>query len=184
MNQGPSARVSTDASSILFEAEIKPHRSLSTRGLAILASALGLTSFGVTLFFYSLGAWPVAGFNGAEVLLVLLLIRAHVQGARARELLVLSESGFHIHRTDARGRIRERFLPSAWARIDLEERPGRVPALYLASHGRRIEVASDLGEAQKLDLAEALRQALHAARNPVFDNPQLRDSDELRARPG
>lgn len=165
-----------DASPILFEAEIKPHRSLSSRGLAVLASALGLGSFMVTLFFYSLGAWPVAGFNGAEVLLVLLLIRSHVRSARARELVVLSEAGFHVQRVDARGRVWERFLPSAWARVDVEERPGRVPALFIASHGKRIEIGGALGESQKLDLATSMREALHAARHPVFDNPQLRDT--------
>jgi hypothetical protein len=32
-----------------------------------------------------------------------------------------------------------------------------------------------LGEDQKRDLAKALRDALHHAHNPRFDNPQLRD---------
>ena len=32
---------------------------------------------------------------------------------------------------------------------------------------------ASLGEPEKLDLAEALKAALHRWRNPVFDNPQL-----------
>ena len=32
-----------------------------------------------------------------------------------------------------------------------------------------------LGEAEKRDLAACLTRALHRARNPVFDNPQLRE---------
>ena len=54
------------------------------------------------------------------------------------------------------------------------KRAFRVPALWLQSRGRRMEVAAELGEAEKRQLADALRAALHRWRNPVFDNPQLR----------
>ena len=39
-----------------------------------------------------------------------------------------------------------------------------------------MEVGAELGEAEKRDLAEALNLALHRHRNPVFDNPQLREA--------
>jgi uncharacterized membrane protein len=159
---------------ILFEAEIKPHRSLSPRGMSILVSIIGVSSFIITLIWYSLGAWPVAGFNGADIMLVVFLLRYHARHSRAVERVVLTESGFQVSRIDEKGRQTSLFVPSGWARVDLEERPGRVPALYLASHGRRVEVGACLGEAQKQDLAAAIGQALHGFRHPVFDNPQLR----------
>ncbi len=167
--------MTSTGAAILFAADIKPHRSLSPRGLSLLVAALGITSFTITLIFFSLGAWPIAGFNGGEILLVILLLRSHARAARAREVVVLTEDGLNITRIDEHGRRTERNLPAGWTRVHLEDRPGRVPALYLASHGRRIEVAAALGEIQKLDLAEALKNALHRARHPVFDNPQLRE---------
>ena len=65
-------------------------------------------------------------------------------------------------------------LDSAWLRATLEERPGRAPILWLASRGQRYEVGAQLGEAEKRDLAAALRSALRRLQHPVFDNPQLR----------
>jgi uncharacterized membrane protein len=43
------------------------------------------------------------------------------------------------------------------------------------NRGRSYEIARQLGEDPKRDLAAALTRALHSWRNPVFDNPQLRD---------
>jgi hypothetical protein len=38
-----------------------------------------------------------------------------------------------------------------------------------------VEVGASLGEHEKRDLAEALRDALDRWRHPRFDNPQLRE---------
>ena len=89
-------------------------------------------------------------------------------------MLLLSDEGLRVVRTDMAGRRVERRLQSAWLRAGLEERPGRVPALWLSDRGGRMEVGAELGEAEKRDLAAALAAALHRHRNPVFDNPQLR----------
>jgi uncharacterized membrane protein len=157
----------------VFEALITPHRSLSRRGLHIIIGCTCTVSFCVTALFWWLGAWPIAGFNGAEVLLALVLLRAHARSARASEFLVLTESELRIQKTDASGARTEQVLPSAWIGVTLEERAGRAPGLYLSASGRRLEIASALGEPDKRDLAHALAAALHRWRHPTFDNPQL-----------
>ena len=65
-------------------------------------------------------------------------------------------------------------LPSAWLNVVMEEAPGRIPRLLLSVRQQREEIGKVLGETAKRDLARALRDALHKARNPSFDNPQLR----------
>lgn len=160
---------------IMFEAVIVPHRSLSRRGLLTVIAALCCLSMLITTLFWYLGAWPVAGFNGAELLLGILLLRHNARGSRASEVLLLSEQGLRIIRTDMRGVRSEAMLPATWLRVQLIEQPGRIPALLLSASGRRTEVAASLGEAEKRDLAAALSEALHRWRNPRFDNPQLRD---------
>jgi uncharacterized membrane protein len=77
--------------------------------------------------------------------------------------------------TGRSGRRDERVLPVGWLNVVLDEQPGRVPRLLLVARGLREEIAAALGEAEKRDLSSALRDALHAVRNPRFDNPQLRD---------
>jgi uncharacterized membrane protein len=161
---------------ILFQAEVTPHRSLSARGLKLIIGFVCSVSLGTTTLFWSLGAWPIAGFNGGEILLAMVLLRAHHKSARAKEVLMLSGGGLRIVRVDARGKSSEQVLPAGWLNVVLTERPGRVPGLYLAARGMQVEVARSLGEPEKRDLAEALSGALHRLKNPIFDNPQLRSA--------
>jgi uncharacterized membrane protein len=161
---------------ILFQAEVTPHRSLSSRGLRVIIAFVCVVGLGTTTLFWAMGAWPIAGFNGVEILLAIVLLREHQKSARAKEILWLSEAGLRIRRVDARGRTNEFLLPAGWLNVVLAERPGRVPGLYLAARGAQVEVAMSLGEPEKRDLAEALAGALHRVRNPVFDNPQLRSA--------
>ncbi len=158
---------------VLFEAVIVPHRSLSRRGLRLLLAAIFVVCAADAAVFTLIGAWPVGGFAGVELLLAALLLHINVRAARASETLRLTDAALRVVRTDVQGRRAERVLHPAWLTVHLEERPGRVPGLWLGTHSAREEVARSLGEHEKRDLAKALHDALHRWRNPVFDNPQL-----------
>ena len=162
-------------STATFEAVIIPHRSLTRAGLQWLVGVICLLSAFISLGLWFIGAWPVIGFNGAEITLAIVLLRRNARASRASEMLLLSDDGLRIIRTDMGGRRVERTLQSAWLRAGLEERPGRAPALWLSDRGSRMEVGAELGEDEMRDLAAALKLALHRHRNPTFDNPQLRD---------
>ncbi len=160
---------------VLFQAIITPHRSLSPRGLRILVAVICLCSGLTLLRLLLLQAWLVVGFSVLEVGLAVALLGLNARRARASELLLLTEEVLTVVRTDAAGRRKERRLSPAWLNVVLEERPGQVPRLLLAARNGHEEVGSWLGEEEKRNLAAALREALHRMRNPVFDNPQLRD---------
>lgn len=162
----------------LFEAVIVPHRSMSAAALRTLLVVICLMSGMTGALFVSIGAWPVGAFTVVELLLAAWLFRLNARSARATELLLLSPDGLRVVRTTPDGRRRSMVLPAAWLNVTLEERPGRVPALLLVAHGVREEVAESLGGAEKRDLAGALRKALYDWRNPVFDNPQLRNQPD------
>lgn len=155
--------------SILFEALIVPHRSLSARGRRWLVLVLAGMCALVGLRFWFLGAWPVIAFSGLEGLAVIFMIHLNHRRARASELVMLSADTLKVVRTSPSGERTEDTLSSAWLNVTLEERDGRVPRLLLGVRDRRIEVGAALGEAEKRDLAEALRATLYRARNPVFD---------------
>jgi uncharacterized membrane protein len=125
--------------------------------------------------FWMLGAWPVLPFGLLEVGLVLVMLRVSSRQARGSELILLHENELRIVRTEPSGRRREKVLPSGWLTVWLEERDGRVPRLLLSRYGMNEEIGQALGEAEKRDLAACLKRALHRVRNPVFDNPQLRE---------
>ena len=157
-----------------FEAVIVPHRSLSRKGLNRLCVAIGSMCAVNAGVFIWMGAWPVGGFTGLELLLAGVLLRVNVLGARASEVVRLGSAGLVIDRTDPKGVRSGRTLPATWLRVVLEERAGSIPRLWLVAREVREEIARALGEDEKRDLAAALDQALHRWRNPVFDNPQLR----------
>jgi uncharacterized membrane protein len=164
------------AGTLLFEAVIVPHRSLSPRGLTILLGVITALCGLTALRFWLIGAWPVIGFSVVEVGIAVWLIQLNARQARASELILLSDNALRIVRIDARGRRREQCLNAAWLNVVLEEAPGRVPRLVLTARNVREEVAAVLGEPEKRDLAAALGAALHRRRNPTFDNSQLRDT--------
>jgi uncharacterized membrane protein len=159
----------------LFEALIVPHRSLSRRGVRLVALGFLLCLAVVAVRFWLWGAWMVVLFSAVEVPLVIAFLYVNVRRARASELVLLTADAIRVVRTDPRGRRRERVLSTAWLRVNLEEQAGRTPRLWLRARSGQEEVGAALGEAEKRELAEALRRALHDAHNPTFDNPQLRD---------
>ncbi len=165
----------SDAETPLFEAVIVPHRSLSRCGTITLVAALCIPALIVSVLSVAWGAWPIAGFDVADIVLAVLLLLANRRARRASETLTLTDRSLHIVRRDPAGRQESRRLSLAWLNAVLEERPGRVPALWLVASGTREQVATALGEEEKRDLADALRTALYCSRNPIFDNAQLRD---------
>lgn len=166
---------------ILFEALIVPHRSLSAAGRRWLMLAMAGLCGLVGLRFWFLGAWPVIGFCGLEGAAAIVLIDLNARRARGRELVMLSADTLRVVRTAPSGKRSETTLSSAWLNVVLEEANGKVPRLLLGVRAQRVEVGAALGEAEKRDLAAALRDALHRARNPVFHHadPLTRPSAPL-----
>jgi uncharacterized membrane protein len=160
---------------VLFEAVIVPHRSLSPRGLRMLIAVITACCALTTLRFLLLRAWPVVAFSVVEVAFAILLLRLNARRSRQSELVLLTEAGLHLVRTDASGRRQTEDLPHGWLNVVLEDVPGRVPRLLLVARELRREIGATLGEAEKRDLARELSEALYRLRNPIFDNPQLRD---------
>ena len=169
--------MSASRNPILFEAICTPARSLGRRGMVIVCGAvLPGPPLTIGIVCSLLGAWPVLGFAGLESALVLGLMALHRRwAARSMEVLVLTEDSLTIRRTDGHGRREALTLDPYWARLRLEERHGRVSLLLLRQRQRDVEIGKLPGEEQKRDLATALEAALRRYREPVFDNPQLRE---------
>jgi len=150
----------------LFEAELRPHRSLSPRGFMILMSVFGGVNFVAGTGFWLLGAWPVFGFLGLDVALLWLAFRYSYRQAQAREFIRLDDSGLTILRRDDRGRERVTKLQPYWLRVECRD-DDEYAALSLCSHGRATEVGGFLSPDERRDLAAALRHALQQQRSPA-----------------
>ncbi|MBR0654503.1 DUF2244 domain-containing protein [Plastoroseomonas arctica] len=156
---------------ILFEAVSTPRSSFSPAGYRVLVGLLCAAAALPAILFTLMGAWPVLGFLGAEVPLVLFLVSRQARGAeRVREALVLTPAGLTVTRTDHRGRSHAMRLDPYWARLE-QDAAGR---LVLVQRGRRISIGQHLGEGDRTRYATAIEDALRRYRRPIFDNPQLR----------
>jgi uncharacterized membrane protein len=160
---------------LLFQAVVMPHRSLSPRGLRVLIAAICGSSLLITTLFFIMGAWPIAGFSGVEITLAVLLLRLNAREARRSEVIMLTPGQIRVIRTDVKGRRSERQMDASWLNVVVQERAARVPALLLCSRHAQEEVAREIGEVAKRELADGLAAALYRWRHPVFDNPQLRE---------
>jgi len=149
----------------LFSAVITPHRSLSSTGFLIFMLCIGGLSFVSGVVFLLLGAWPVFGFLGLDVLLVYWAFRANFHAARAYEEVTVTASELTVRKVNQRGGVREWTLNPVWVRLDriVHEEFG-IERLFLVSHGRRLTIAGFLSPDEKKSFASALGAALGEAR--------------------
>ena len=149
----------------LFSAIITPHRSLSGKGFLLVMALVGGLSFIGGMFFFLLGAWPVVGFLGIDVLLVYWAFRANYRAAAAFEEVTVTPSELRLRRVSHRGKVVEWTLNPLWTKLDREtnEEYGLLK-LFLVSRGRKIPVAGFLSPKERESFAAALAAALGEAR--------------------
>ena len=144
----------------LFDAVLTPHRSLGPRGFIILMTAVCGVSFAAGLAFYLMGAWPVVGFLGLDVLLIFLAFRANYRSARMYEHLELTPGRLTVERVSYYGEHKTWKFEPYWLRLELD-RPGEHDSrLRLSSHGRSVTVGSFLSPEEREAFAKALGSAL------------------------
>jgi uncharacterized membrane protein len=156
----------------LFSALLTPHRSLSRTGFLVLMVFLSVVSFAAGLAFLLMGAWPVLGFFGLDVLVVYWAFRINFRHAKATEEISVTPSELRVRRVSHRGHVVEWVLNPLWVRLDQKTHAEfGIEKLYLVSRGRRISVASFLGAEEKASFAKALTAALQAAKRGPTYNP-------------
>lgn len=152
-----------------FRAVLTPHRSLSRPGFLIVMGVLAAVSFVAGIAFTLIGAWPVFGFFGLDVLLVYAAFKLNYRAARASETIEVTRDDLKITHTAANGRTqRVTTMNPTWSRLDALEAPDGSVDLFLTSRARRVPIACCLGSDQRREFAVALRAALRLVREPVW----------------
>jgi uncharacterized membrane protein len=141
----------------LLDLTLRPHRSLSPAGFAWLMGLLCAVSFVAGLVFLLVGAWPVVGFLGLDVLLVWIAFRASYARGRQRERVTLFEDRLEIERVDPQGRTTTESWQPYWLQVDLA---GRPEAVRLTSHGKSTWLGRFLPVDERAPLARTIADAL------------------------
>jgi uncharacterized membrane protein len=156
----------------LFSALLTPHRSLNRSGFLVLMAFLSLVSFAAGVAFLLMGAWPVVGFFGLDMLAIYWAFKVNFRRARACEEILVTPSQLRVRRVSHRGHVAEWVLNPLWVQIDQKAHAEfGIEKLYLVSRGRRLAIASFLGPDEKASFVRALSTALQTARRGVTYNP-------------
>ena len=150
----------------IFSAVLTPHRSLGSTGFLLLMLVFGGASFVTGVVFILLGAWPVFGFLGLDVLLLYFALRANFRAANAYEEVTVTASDLTVRKVSPQGKLRKEWHANPlWVQLhqDVHAEFG-VERLTLISRGERLAIAGFLGPDEKESFAMALTAALFEAR--------------------
>ncbi len=127
---------------------------------------LGGLSFASGALFLTLGAWPVFGFFGLDVLLVYLAFRWSYASGEAREVVRITHGKVYIAQHDRRGRIEaEAELNPYWARLVVSrDEDRRVTRMGLRLHDRLYPIAAALSPDERTAFAKVMSDALEEAK--------------------
>jgi uncharacterized membrane protein len=156
----------------LFSATLTPHRSLNRTGFLVVMAFVSVVSFAAGVAFLLMGAWPVVGFFGLDVLAIYWAFRVSFRRAKASEEIRLTPSELSVRRISHRGQMVEFTFNPLWVQLDRKTHAEfGIERLYLVSKGRRIAIGGFLGAEEKERFSNALMAALQAARRGPTYNP-------------
>jgi uncharacterized membrane protein len=159
--EGPQERV-------YFNTELRPHRSLGPSGFAIVMAVATGFGFVIGVTFMLIGAWPVFGFCGLEILLLYVAFRMNYRAGLRRERILLTDRGLRVRYQAPDGKTRDWDSEPNWMRITVDNPRRGGGSIILASHGRQTSIASFLTHGERTDLAEALESAIRQYRRMPF----------------
>jgi uncharacterized membrane protein len=150
-----------------FRAVLHAHRSLSQNGFLILMLFIGGISFVTGVAFILMGAWPVFGFFGLDVLAIYVAFKINYRDGLAHEVVELTPDLLKLTRVSPTGTKRSFDFNPYWVRVRLAELPDGRTNLSLALHGRDFEFGQLLNHDERREFARVLERALSAARGSM-----------------
>ena len=149
----------------IFSAVLTPHRSLSRDGLRMVMGIAVVMSLISVIPFLLLGAWPVGGFLGLDLLLLYICFRINNAAARGSEQVVLSRVELLVRKIGWRGSMEEARFNPFWVRLKAEDDPDYgMQRLALVQRQQEVEIGSFLAPVERSDFARAFGRALAEAR--------------------
>ena len=98
----------------ILDITVLPYRSLSKKNFRNLMIIVSIIFFSIGVFFWSLGAWPVFGFLGLDVLLLFLAFKINYKKGEIFENLKLLKSNLIITRVFPSGKSQKWSLEPYW----------------------------------------------------------------------
>lgn len=124
----------------------------------------GAATLAIGLYVWSLGAWPVVGFCGLDVLALYLAFRLSYAHARLYEHVCLTADELAVERVWPGGRRQRWRLEPYRTQVELKGTPETGERLALVCRDTRVVLGSFLSPEERSRVAEGLAAALDPAR--------------------
>lgn len=149
----------------VFDATITPHRSLGQNGFRLVMTLVCLASIVSSIPFVVLGAWPVAGFFGLDVIALFIAFHVNFRHARAFERIVVTPLEVLLRKVSHHGNEAVWRSNPAWTKLERQDDDDYgLLRLSLVSRGKSVAVAAELSPHEREGFADALGAALASAR--------------------
>jgi len=142
---------------------VRPNRTLTVRDMRWLFVGLAAVVLTIGIGFSVVGAWPVLPFAGLELLLVGFVLYRLYRHVDDHEQIRIEGGRVDVHQRRG-GYDRHAEFQRYWTKVRLVRRGWYPSRLTLGSHGRFVEIASDVNEATRESLWTDLKKALWKSR--------------------
>jgi uncharacterized membrane protein len=149
----------------LYAALLTPHRAMTPNGIRWVVAFMACLASVPGLIFYAMGAWPVVGFLGLDVLALYWALSHSLKDGDAFEEVTLWADALDIRHVTARGKEFAATFNPFFVRFEVErDNEDRVVALHLRSRDRWIEIGRFLTPEDKARFAKDFSVALSRAK--------------------
>ena len=145
---------------VFLDMTILPYRSLSKKGFKILMLIVSFIFFTLGVFFWYMGAWPVFGFLGLDVLLLYYAFKINYKSGEIFETIKIISNNFFITRNFTSGKKQTWSLNLYWARAEILNTSRHQYKLVVQSKEKIVLLGSFLNYKDKKKLLVLIEEAL------------------------
>lgn len=153
-----------------LDIKIYRNQSLTTRGLYILMFFITIPASYIGISFYVLGAWPVLGFMGFEILLIYIAFKILFYKNKFYEHIILDSEKLNILFKKKNKIIKKIELEPTWVQVKIEKIYENEDTLIVSSHGKKTILANYLIPEERLKLAGKIKSGLREWKNQYSVN--------------
>lgn len=164
----PDDNAEEDIEAIRFSRVLRPHRSSSDRAIRIISYFIFFLFIPTGLTFLIIGAWPVFGFMGLEVIALIFALHYNHKVGSAFEAITLSEREFKVSKVDHWGKRKQWTFQPHWLQVRHDEISKQLIA---GTHGKRIVIGKFLNDDERETLFSQLKNEIHSLQNIRHQEP-------------
>ncbi len=168
MAEARHSEAEEDGDPVALDVTHQPRPSLTRTGFVLFMSGICAAGMATSTAFFMIGAWPIPGFMGLDVLLIYLALRASYRRARRWERVRLTRAALTVERADQNGRVKSWSFQPYWLRVEMADPPLPGSRLLLATRGVKFEIGAYLGLEERAAFARSLRDALARLKDGPF----------------